>query len=65
VGSGDAFAAGLAVGLERNLPLAEVLALACASGTANALHPETGHVDRKALADLLPRIEISAKEVSR
>lgn len=65
VGSGDAFAAGLAVGLERNLPLAEVLALACASGTANALHPETGHVDRKALADLLPRIEISAKEVSQ
>ena len=63
VGSGDAFAAGLAVGLERNLPLAEVLALACASGTANALHPETGHVPKSPGRPVAP-YWISAKEVS-
>jgi tagatose 6-phosphate kinase len=44
IGSGDAFAAGLAVAAERKLPPAEAYALASACGAANALHPRAGVV---------------------
>lgn len=44
VGSGDAYVAGLAAGLVRNLPVEETLTLACACGTANVLEAESGVV---------------------
>lgn len=59
VGSGDAFTAGLAAGLVRNLPLPEALALAAACGAANAINPDTGHIDPDQVRALLPRIEIT------
>ena len=45
VGSGDAFTAGLAVSLLRNLAIEESLCFAAACGTANALHLGTGNLD--------------------
>lgn len=59
VGAGDAFSAGLCVALTRNLSLPATLALAVASGTASAMHPETGHLDIKNLEQLLPQVEIT------
>lgn len=59
VGSGDAFAAGLALSIERNLPLRDTLALATACGTANAMHPETGHIESSAIRQLLPQIQVN------
>ncbi|HEX4793919.1 MAG TPA: hexose kinase [Humisphaera sp.] len=44
VGSGDAFAAGLALELSRGKALADCLALAAACGAANALTDRAGHV---------------------
>jgi tagatose 6-phosphate kinase len=58
VGSGDAFTAGLAVSLLRNLPLEEGLRLATACGTANAIHPDTGHIQPNQVMTLLPQTEI-------
>lgn len=58
VGSGDAFCAGLALGIAKKLTLTETLAWAVASGTANAMHPETGHIEINTLEQLLPQIKI-------
>lgn len=58
VGSGDAFTAGLAAGLARNLVLTDMLALAAASGTANALHLNTGCVELLQVEELLPCIAL-------
>jgi tagatose 6-phosphate kinase len=44
IGSGDAYAAGLADGLSRGLPLPQACALGAACGAANALTPLAGHV---------------------
>lgn len=44
VGSGDAFAAGLAIGLRRGDPLPDACRLAAACGAANALTPLAGHL---------------------
>ena len=44
VGCGDAFVAGMAVGLAQQLPVEEMLTLAIASGTANALSARAGNV---------------------
>lgn len=44
VGSGDAFAAGLGIGLSTNLPIDEALKLAAASGAANAMTSLAGHL---------------------
>lgn len=49
VGSGDAFAAGLAVALSRGEPFPQALALAAACGAANAMTPLAGHLN---LADV-------------
>lgn len=46
VGSGDAFAAGLAIGLSRGQPLPEACRLAAACGAANALTDRAGHLHR-------------------
>ncbi|CAG7635602.1 1-phosphofructokinase [Paenibacillus allorhizosphaerae] len=44
VGCGDAFVAGMAVGLAQQLPVEEMMKLAIASGTANALSERAGNV---------------------
>jgi tagatose 6-phosphate kinase len=44
VGSGDAFVAGMAVGITRNLPIEQSLSLASACGAANAMEARTGYV---------------------
>ncbi len=45
VGSGDAYAAGLAIGLSRGLSLPDACALGSACGAANAMTALAGHVD--------------------
>ena len=58
VGSGDCLLAGMAVGVYRNLPLADALALGVACGAANALNEETGFVERGTVEALLPRVRV-------
>lgn len=45
VGSGDAFAAGLAIAFSEGKPLPDALRFAVACGAANALTPLAGHLD--------------------
>ena len=53
VGSGDAFAAGLAVGLLRGQAISDACALAAACGAANALSPLAGFVRPEDVAALM------------
>ena len=46
VGSGDSFAAGLALALHDNQPLPEALKLAVACGAANAMTPKAGFLEK-------------------
>jgi tagatose 6-phosphate kinase len=59
IGSGDAFAAGLAVAAEQNQPAAEAYALASASGAANALTARAGVVDPAEVQGVRARITVS------
>lgn len=59
VGSGDAFTAGLAASLVRNLSLEDSLRLATACGTANALHPGTGQIDPQQVEELYAQIQVT------
>jgi tagatose 6-phosphate kinase len=45
IGSGDALAAGLAIGIEQRLDLPEAVKLGIACAAANALTPDAGHLD--------------------
>jgi 1-phosphofructokinase family hexose kinase len=56
IGAGDAFAAGLAVALERGGDLAEAAVLGVATAAASVAHPVAGMLDPDLLAQLLPRI---------
>lgn len=58
VGSGDALVSGFAVGLARNYPIKEILALAAACGTANALEKETGFVRKTEVERLLKEVTV-------
>lgn len=58
VGSGDAYVAGVAVGLSRNLPIKEVLRLGAACGTANAIEEESGFVRQVEVEKLLPQVQV-------
>lgn len=58
VGSGDAFVAGMAIGLQRKLVPQEAVRLAAACGTANAMEKESGFVKREVVDKLLPQIAI-------
>ncbi|MBM7585959.1 1-phosphofructokinase/tagatose 6-phosphate kinase [Bacillus pakistanensis] len=58
IGCGDAMLAGLASGFEKELPIEEILSLATAYGTANALQPFAGKVDVKDIDYLLKDIEV-------
>jgi len=62
IGSGDAFAAGLAVSLLRgeSLPQAAVLAVAC--GASNALHPLPGRIDLAQVQQFASRIAVRPME---
>lgn len=46
VGSGDAFVAGIAIGLKRNYPIIDIIKLGSACGTANVLEAESGFVSK-------------------
>lgn len=56
IGSGDSFAAGLAVAMERGD--ADAYALAAACGAANALHPRAGYLDRKVVRALVAKVKV-------
>ncbi len=58
VGSGDAFLAGLVVGLERGDPLPRALALALGAAAANAELPGAGALDAARARSLAARAEI-------
>ena len=62
VGSGDAFAAGLALGLERGQTLPEAMALGSACGAANALTDRAGHLNPADVERL--RKNVVVKEVA-
>ncbi|WP_454053599.1 1-phosphofructokinase [Clostridium sp. Marseille-Q7071] len=58
VGSGDAMIAGFAVSLKRNYEFENMLKLAAACGTSNALEEETGRVDINNINRLIDDIVI-------
>ena len=58
VGSGDCLLAGMAVGIHRDMSLADALALGVACGAANALNEETGFIERDTVEALLPRVRV-------
>ena len=58
VGSGDAYVAGIASGLHRQLDIQSILRLASACGTANILEKESGFVRQQQVQMLLPNIVI-------
>ena len=59
VGSGDCFLAGVAVELRRSGELGRALRLGVACGAANALHEETGYVERAQVEALLPQVKLA------
>ena len=58
IGSGDSFAAGLAVALTSGPPLPEALALATACGVANAMTSVAGHVHPNDVSQLLGNLDV-------
>ncbi|MFC4618769.1 1-phosphofructokinase family hexose kinase [Camelliibacillus cellulosilyticus] len=60
VGSGDAFVAGIAVGLHRGYPIEQTFKLAAACGAANAMETLTGFVKAETVKALLDHIRIEA-----
>lgn len=60
VGSGDAFAAGLAVALSQDQLLPEALKMAVACGAANAITKLAGHVDRNIVMQLAMKVQVEA-----
>lgn len=58
VGSGDAFAAGLAAGLHDGQPLVEACRLGAACGAANALTPYAGHVEQDEVDRLTGQVSV-------
>jgi tagatose 6-phosphate kinase len=60
VGSGDSFAAGLAVGLHEERPLPEALRLAIACGAANAMTPRAGFLEKPVVERLSGQVVVTA-----
>lgn len=58
VGSGDCFLAGMAVAMQRHMPLEHALRLGVACGVANAQSEETGFVERNSVDALLSAVEV-------
>lgn len=59
IGSGDAFAAGMAFALQRGSGLDDACRLGAACGAANALSSPPGHARPEDVAALLPRVTVS------
>lgn len=59
IGSGDSFAAGLAVGIGRGMAIHEACAFAAACGSANAMTPFAGHLNPADVERLRTMIEIT------
>ena len=59
VGSGDSTVAGIALGLEQNLKIEEVLRLGAAMGTANVRTLKPGDVRKSDVEDILPKVEVT------
>ncbi len=62
VGSGDAFLAGLLVGLEEDQPWPQAIGLALAAAAANAELPGAGHVDAERVRQLAAEAEVRSFE---
>ena len=58
IGSGDAYAAGLAAALHRNQPLPDAATLGAACAAANAMIPIAGHLRLEHVESLLPQIQL-------
>ena len=58
VGSGDCFLAGMAVAIQRRMPLEHALQLGVACGVANAESEETGFAKRSSVDALLPNVMV-------
>lgn len=58
VGSGDAFVAGIAIGLHRNYPITDVIKLGSACGTANVLEAESGWVSPDKVAEIFDLVKV-------
>lgn len=59
VGSGDAFTAGMAVGMARDLGIANAIRLATACGALNAMEESTGYIDVSKLDEMLSKVNIN------
>jgi tagatose 6-phosphate kinase len=59
VGSGDALAGGLLVGLQRGMPFADMLRLGVACGAANVLVTGAGRCQREDIDRLAGRVQVS------
>jgi tagatose 6-phosphate kinase len=62
IGSGDAFAAGLAAAMVRGQQLPQACQLASACGAANAMTPYAGHLSQSDVSELLTRIRITPED---
>jgi tagatose 6-phosphate kinase len=60
IGSGDALAAGILVGLERGLSLIDSARLGIATAAENVTHEVAGRVERSRVEQLLTRVEVHA-----
>lgn len=58
VGSGDSYVAGIAVAIERGYDIKEILKLASACGTANALEKETGFIRESVVNELITKVVV-------
>jgi tagatose 6-phosphate kinase len=58
VGSGDAYVAGMAVGIKRGLTIKEAAALATACGASNAMYYKTGFITIEDIHHIKPRVII-------
>lgn len=65
VGSGDAFLGGLAVGLAREEPVAEILRRAAAAGAANTLQLGGGRLRLIDYEKLLPQVQVKPLSLSK
>ena len=59
VGSGDSYVAGIAVGIERGYSIEDILKLASACGTANAMGKETGFVKKSVVEELMEKVQVT------
>lgn len=59
VGSGDAFVAGIAIGLKRNYSIIDTIKLGSACGTANVLEAESGYVSRENVDKIFKLVKVT------